>query len=277
MTISILGCGWLGFPLAKMLLAAGHTVKGSTTSLDKLPMLREAGIEPFCLNLAPEPQGVSWSSFLQTDLLIVNIPPRLERAGAGFHVAQMAALVRLLGTSPVRRVVQVSSTSVYPELNREMTEEDVTTPAQSAAPTLVAAEQIVQSLPVPSLVLRCGGLMGYERIPGKYVSGKKNLETGDVPVNYVHRDDVVRVIGHFAENQPHQNGVFNVVAPLHPTRRQIYQATCPPFGYEMPTFVQPAVAVPFKTVSSQKLINKANFLFKYPNPVLFNYSKTENQ
>jgi 3-hydroxyisobutyrate dehydrogenase-like beta-hydroxyacid dehydrogenase len=29
--ISILGCGWLGFPLAKALLKDGFTVKGSTT------------------------------------------------------------------------------------------------------------------------------------------------------------------------------------------------------------------------------------------------------
>jgi len=277
MIISILGCGWLGFPLAKTLAGQGHTVKGSTTSLNKLALLRKAGIQPFCLNLTPDAQGIGWDFFLKTDLLIVNIPPRLERAGVAFHPAQMAALAEMLMASPVRRVVYVSSTSVYPELNREMTEEDVTTPAQSAAPALVVAEQLIQALPVPSLVLRCGGLMGYERIAGKYVSGKKNLETGDVPVNYVHRDDVVLAVTHFVASMVHQNGVFNVVAPQHPTRRQIYQATCLPFGYEMPTFVQPSVFWPFKVVSSQKLISQTNFLFKYPNPILFSYAETKIQ
>lgn len=30
-TVSILGCGWLGLPLAEQLLAEGYSVKGSTT------------------------------------------------------------------------------------------------------------------------------------------------------------------------------------------------------------------------------------------------------
>ena len=34
--ISILGCGWLGLPLAKSLLAKGYKIKGSTTSESKL-------------------------------------------------------------------------------------------------------------------------------------------------------------------------------------------------------------------------------------------------
>ena len=31
-TVAILGCGWLGLPLAKHLLAQGHRVLGTTTS-----------------------------------------------------------------------------------------------------------------------------------------------------------------------------------------------------------------------------------------------------
>ncbi|MEZ7854793.1 MAG: SDR family NAD(P)-dependent oxidoreductase, partial [Cyclobacteriaceae bacterium] len=30
--ISILGCGWLGLPLARQLVQQGHQIKGSTTS-----------------------------------------------------------------------------------------------------------------------------------------------------------------------------------------------------------------------------------------------------
>ena len=41
--ISILGCGWLGLPLAKALIENGFSVKGSTTSTDKLTALENAG------------------------------------------------------------------------------------------------------------------------------------------------------------------------------------------------------------------------------------------
>jgi 3-hydroxyisobutyrate dehydrogenase-like beta-hydroxyacid dehydrogenase len=49
--ISILGCGWLGLPLAKSLLAKSYEVKGSTTSENKLEVLINAGILPFQIQL----------------------------------------------------------------------------------------------------------------------------------------------------------------------------------------------------------------------------------
>ena len=48
--ISILGCGWLGFPLAQQLMCQGFQIKGATTSESKLSVLQNAGISPFLLN-----------------------------------------------------------------------------------------------------------------------------------------------------------------------------------------------------------------------------------
>ena len=50
--ISILGCGWLGFPLAKSLLQKGYMVSGSTTSVEKISVLENAGITPFLIELS---------------------------------------------------------------------------------------------------------------------------------------------------------------------------------------------------------------------------------
>jgi nucleoside-diphosphate-sugar epimerase len=276
MRVSILGCGWLGFPLAKAFVADGHLVKGSTTNLDKLSQLRRASIQPFCLSLMPQPQGIGWDFFLETDTLIINIPPRLERSGSAFHPAQMRALVALLQQhSNLRRVVYISSTSVYPELNRTLSETDVTIPEHSAAPTLVEAEHLIQALPVPHLILRCGGLMGYERIPAKYVAGKQNLDTGNIPVNYVHRDDVIAVIQHLLPLTDLWNNTYNVVAPEHPSRRLVYETTAAAFGYQPPTFIDSAPSHSFKIIDSRKLIEQTGFVFKFPNPVLFSYSHSK--
>jgi nucleoside-diphosphate-sugar epimerase len=270
MKISILGCGWLGFPLARSLETKGHKVKGSTTRLEKLPELRQVGIEPLWLQLTPEPKGIGWDYLLDCDVLIINIPPRLEKAGADFHPAQIRNLVNLIKDSSVKQVIYVSSTSVYPDLNREVSEEDVTSPSQSASPALVEVEQFIQDLPQSKLILRCGGLMGYERIPAKYVAGKKELTTGELPVNYIHRDDVIGIIEAFLQNPALWNNVYNVVAPLHPTRRGVYLASCIPFGYEPPTF-RKAGASPFKIISSQKVQNALDYRFVYPNPLEFFY------
>ncbi len=42
---SILGIGWLGFPLAKKLIKIGYNVKGSTTSESKLENLKTNNIK----------------------------------------------------------------------------------------------------------------------------------------------------------------------------------------------------------------------------------------
>gem|GEM_PF-4555050 len=46
-TISIIGCGWLGLPLAEFLVQKGYLIKGSTTREEKLDQLKSKGIQPF--------------------------------------------------------------------------------------------------------------------------------------------------------------------------------------------------------------------------------------
>lgn len=270
MKISVLGCGWLGFPLAQSLEKQGHKVKGSTTRVAKLSELRQAGIEPLWLQLTPEPKGIGWDYLLDCDVLIINIPPRLEKTGLDFHPVQIRHLVKLIEGSSIKQVIYVSSTSVYPELNREVNEADVTLPSQSASPALVEVEQLIQNLSQSTLILRCGGLMGYERIPAKYVAGKKDLTTGEIPVNYIHRDDAIGVIEAFLQSPALWNTTYNVVAPLHPTRQEVYLASCPSFGYEPPTFKE-SDANPFKIISSQKLQTALGYRFIYSNPLEFFY------
>lgn len=50
MKVSILGCGWLGFPLAKKLIEIGFEVKGSTTTENKLAVLKSNKIAPYLLS-----------------------------------------------------------------------------------------------------------------------------------------------------------------------------------------------------------------------------------
>ena len=50
-TITIFGCGWLGFPLAQQLVQAGFRIKGSTTTPAKIPQLTKAGVAGFLLEL----------------------------------------------------------------------------------------------------------------------------------------------------------------------------------------------------------------------------------
>ena len=49
--VSLLGCGWLGKPLAVSLINDGFLVKGSTTSEMKIQELETLGIEPYLIDI----------------------------------------------------------------------------------------------------------------------------------------------------------------------------------------------------------------------------------
>ena len=268
-TVSIIGLGWLGLPLAKQLQSAGNKVKGSTTRADKAADLNQTGIEACQLQLNPAPDG-NLEYLLDTDTLVINVPPKAGKFGDDFHPKQIQHLVEAIDASAVKHVIYVSSTSVYPELNRVLVENDVIRPEESAAPALVQAEQLVLALAPKKTVtvLRCGGLMGYDRIPGKYIAGK-TVNSGDVPVNYLHQDDAVGIL--LTLIQRPTTGVFNAVAPEHPLRRDIYQKSCADFGYERPAFEQPEQPVPYKVVSVEKLLQATQYAFRYPDPLQFFY------
>lgn len=275
-SLSILGCGWLGLPLGKYFSENGYVVKGSTTNEEKLSILAENGIEAFRIQLNPHIVGENVDNFLSSETLLINIPPRISLQKADAHVEQISNLLNFIKTSSIKNIIYISSTSVYPELNREVLEEDVITPEQSASPTMVKAEKLLLNFwkesSVNLTILRCGGLMGYDRIPAKYFSGWKGLTTGDIRVNYVHRDDVIKIIEKIIENQI-WNQVFNIVSPIHPTRKQIYAKNCEELGFEMPEFVKPAEPQPFKIISVAKWLKHSNYKFIYENPLDYYYQK----
>jgi nucleoside-diphosphate-sugar epimerase len=267
MKISIIGCGWLGFPLALHLLQKGYAVKGSSTQVAKIPALEAAGIEAHLLRLEPAPEG-NLSALLEADALICNIPPQSQQKGMDFHPAQIAHLTAAVAKSPIKQVIYVSSTSVYCDSGSPVVESDAHK-MQNAHPALIAAEEQWLALPqVQTTVLRCGGLMGKERIAGKYFAGKQ-VPQADVPVNLVHQTDVIRIIEMLLERQ-WGGEIYNVVAPEHPSRRELYTANAWQFGFAMPIFgALSEASAAGKVVSSEKLQKALGYHFLYPNPLDF--------
>ncbi len=279
--ISILGCGWLGFPLAKRLLGSGITsqVKGSTTSVAKLDAFAAAGIEGYLLPLNPEAgldEGIS-EAFFDADVIVIAIPPRMSKNVAGNYSAQMRMVAEAISGSGANEVVFVSSTGVYRDLSQTAVEQDVQLPEHSAQPEMVAAENAIAALRPKKKVtiLRLSGLLGYNRIPGKYVQGQKDLTTGDIPVNYIHRDDAAGIIKAIIE-QGVRDETFNITAPFHPTRSEVYVDSCAQFGWEAPTFKSTEVPPAFKLISGDKFFKAYQYEFKYPDPLLFHYQLEDN-
>lgn len=274
--VSILGCGWLGLALGEYLVSKGYTVKGSTTHEEKLDFIRSKGIEPFLINLLPQVKG-NITDFLDSDVLIVDIPPQAADSGKmdTFHATQMENLTEEMLKVSVRKTVYISSTSVYPNNNKEVTEgTEVKQDFSRMAKIILLAESVMRRcIPLDCTVLRLGGLIGYNRIPGKYRMPLRALQSANSRINYIHRDDAVRIIEQLI-SQNKWNKLYNAVAPEHPTREEIYLQNGAKFNFNPPELNETENAK-YKMVKSDKLMKELKYEFKYPNPLDFYYEYSE--
>lgn len=269
MKISIIGLGWLGLPLADHLIKQGHQVSGSTTSSEKSDFLSKKGYTNAVLKFNPHPEGSAFQKLFETDLLLINIPPQTRTAAFTFHPEQIKFLKEIILQKKISKVIYVSATSVYPDENQTARESDLLAKENTGNIALLEAENLLWREKTFDLtVVRFGGLLGVDRIPGRYFSGKENVE-GDAPVNYIHRDDAVNMLAWIIEKNL-WNKTFNGVTPLHPMRRDIYEKNASQLGFDPPKSYDDSGTNSWKKISSEKII-ETGFEFKIPNPLDFWY------
>ena len=265
MRVSILGCGWLGTPLAEHLIKRNHHVKGSTTSPEKINLLQKKSIEPYLVRLSPALEDPETAQpFWDTDILIINIPPGRSRENVhNYHRRQIKSIVDAISDSSVKQVIFVSSTSVFPSTPGKVTETD-TIPGKAVRDSgnalLEAETMLMKSENFNTTVVRFGGLYGGDRHPAKYMAGRKNLGKADAPVNLIHRDDCIAIITQIMEEKI-TGEVFNAVADAHPTRKEYYSNAAKKLGLEPPTFAEDDTGNDYKVVSNEKLKKMLGYQF----------------
>ena len=275
--ISILGCGWLGLPLAKSLLSKGYKVKGSTTSESKLEVLKNVGISPFQIQLEEHQIIGNIEDFLkETNVLVIDIPPGLRRETSTSKemtfVNKIKNLIPFIEKSDVQKVVFVSSTSVYGDSFSivEITEETKPNPDTESGKQLVITETLLQSNPhFKTTVIRFGGLLGDDRHPINFLAGRTNVENPDAPVNMIEREDCIGIIETIIEKGLRQaqsdnwewNQTFNAVAPQHPTRKAYYHKKAEIFNLPLPTFAEDSESKG-KIISSKKVETILSYSFQ---------------
>ncbi len=239
MNISILGCGWLGLPLAKRLLEVGHIINGSTTSRDKMSALRAEGMVPYEIQLFEEGIQGDISSFLGTSkILIIDIPPGLRKDPEVNFVAKINRLKSYIEKSGVEKVLFVSATSVFKDRNDLPTYTEKDTPNGTAenAKQLIDVEELLKaSEKFETSILRFGGLLGPGRHPVNYLAGKSELKDPEGPVNLIHLEDCIGIIEAIIEKEA-WGEIFHGVYPEHPTRKEYYSRTAKEKGLAVMSF-----------------------------------------
>lgn len=263
--ISILGCGWLGLPLGRQLLKDGHDIKGSTMQRENLGKLRDAGILPYLIKLNPALNADYDPGFFKADVLIINIPPKRREDIIDYHTAQIKNLIKVIKKGGIKKVIFISSTSVYPALNREVTEEDAQNPGKNNGEALLAVENLLtEEDAFNTTVVRFCGLIGYDRKPGNFLAGKKLQSNGANPVNLIHRDDCIGIIEAIIKHGA-WGETFNACSDKHPTRREYYEQAARKLGVKIPEFNDDALPA-FKIINSEKLKSRLHYSFKFPDP-----------
>lgn len=235
--ISILGCGWLGLPLAKILLENDFSVNGSTTSAEKLYLLQDLGINPFLVALSAYKTEGNVTAFLEdSEILILDVPPKLRGAEKENFVSKIRNLIPFIEKSSINNVLFISSTSVYGESHNCISEESVANPDTEGGKQLLETEQLLQSNEnFRTTVLRFGGLIGEDRHPIKFLAGRENLDNPDAPVNLIHQKDCIGIILKIIETNS-WNETFNAVAPSHPSRFAYYTQKAKDLNLDIPKF-----------------------------------------
>ncbi len=271
-TVSIIGLGWIGEPLGFFLREKGFQVKGSTTSAEKQAKLSSRGLNAIRFSLNPHPEGLGFHELFQSEILVVNIPPRTRSGNGEFHLEQIKYLRGLLDNSGVKKVIFVSSTGVYPEVisNEKYAEHFPLSVENAGNDTIFCAEQLMAKNSNYELTtVRFGGLLGDDRIPGKYFSGKENV-VGHTRVNFIHRRDAVKLLAWVIEKEL-WNETFNGVAPIHPLRREIYEKNAAELSIAPPASYQNEAEGKDRLIDSSKIIG-TGFEFEFPDPLEFRYS-----
>lgn len=263
--ISILGCGWLGFPLAKALLTNGFSVKGSTTSTEKIAVLENAGIEPFLIALSENKTTGNLTDFLaNSEILIIDVPPKLRGSATENFVSKIRNIIPFIENSSVGNVLFISSTSVYNDDEIFVIEETIAKPNTESGKQLLETEQLLQNNShFKTTVLRFGGLIGEDRHPIKFLAGRENLDNPDAPINLIHQDDCIGIILKIIEAD-YWNETFNAVAPSHPWREIYYTQKAMDLNLALPKFNSEQNSGG-KIILSARIENVLKYTFTKPN------------
>lgn len=223
--VGVIGCGWLGKPLAEELSESLH-------------------VECFSRETTADN-----SSFWQSDTVVISINTKDN------YLQTLQKIIKL--TKPTCNIILMSSISVYREFDCDVDESAVITKTALQK----EAEDLVMGAKEHVVVLRLGGLMGDDRISGRWKSAK---DFSDGFVNYIHRDDVINITKKMIENDV-RRGIYNVVAPTHPLRSEVHKKNSEDFGFMLGKFE----GMTKRRVLSKKIVKELNYTFLHPNPLEF--------
>jgi len=266
--VSILGCGWLGFPLGQKLLRDGFHVNGSSTSASKLAKLNKVGIRAYPLEYHPDKKPDPLD-FFNADILFLNIPFSRQMKDPHVFLQQIEAIIQDVQKGTIKFVIFASSTAVYDE-SMGGVREDTPLALKTDRQTVLhqTEDRLRQAKTFETTIIRFGGLVGPDRPVGKFMAGKKNVMGAQQRVNLIHQEDCLEIISQIIKKNI-QGEILNAVCDEHPTREHLYTQAARRLNLPPPTFLAGQKKFASKIVSNARLKERLGYSFLRPDPMGF--------
>ncbi|MEO2268759.1 NADP-binding protein [Pseudoalteromonas sp. YIC-656] len=221
----IIGAGWLGDALAQQAIQEGWEVQAthrhhSQQDYDRIFNLNEVGELTHTVSLT----GAYW---------VCAMSPG-ERRGPSNYLQTLEQALILAKHLDAQGSVLCSSTGVYDNESGHFDETSELSLSSERQQRLHKAEQL--ALEAGAKVVRLGGLVGPDREPGRFVSGKELSSHAEDTVNMVHRGDVINALLVIFERFGNSDNIYNLVHPSHPNKGAYYRAHCQKLGTTEPSF-----------------------------------------
>ena len=243
-TFTILGTGWLGAELAEK-LKDDYKIKVSLRDEKKSEIYKKFGFSAYILN---EYDFSFLDELLDTDYLFINYPPSKFED----YLAFLEKIYNHPKIKNIEKIIFVSSTSVYPDIEESFNEEFII--KNPSNKMVLDAENLV--LNKTHIIFRASGLFGGDRIAGRRLANKI-VDFPKTKINFVHRNDVINATIFVIKNDI--NGIFNLASKQHPTKEELYSFNAQKFNFEKPIFSDNKSSVQ-RIIDGSKI---ENFGFEY--------------
>ena len=265
MRVLVVGCGYVGRPLAEGLAAAGHDV----LALSRKPPEFKGGIVPIACDITHRDE---LKRVPRTHDVVINTASSSKGGVEEYRSVYFEGTRNLLGHLQFQKYLWTSSTSVYGQSDGSIvTEESPAEPLAATSRILRETEEVLVK-EGQGIILRLAGIYGPERghLFQQYLRGEARIRgEGARWLNMIHREDAVGAIMAALE-MGRAGEIYNVADDEPVTERDFFTWLARQLKRELP----PAVSegdfagrkrgVTNKRVSNRKLREQLGYAFVYP-------------
>ena len=261
MRILIVGCGYLGLATGALLVRAGHDVFGLRRSAAADDELRTAGITPLHGDLTRPGDLAALPGPFDGVVNAVSSSRGGVDVYRAVYLGGVRNLLAWLAPCPPRRLVHVSSTSVYAQADGSVVDEDSeAVGASETSRVLVETEKVLLEAArggFPAVILRVAGIYGPGRghLFQQFLAGEaRSAPAGSRILNMIHRDDAAAAVGAALEGAA-AGGVYNVVDDEPVPQRTFLAWLAERTGRPMPPDADPGAGGPRKRGVTDKRVS----------------------